>query len=568
MCIKAMEKTLVSLDTETDGLHGELLGISFGREIDGELVCQYLTPKTTNIREKVLELYENHIPIFHNAKYDLQQLKRLGIPLPDEFHDTILIAHLLGTDSMGLKDLAVKVLGVDPDEVKKIGKDFDVNNLSLINDTEEFQQYAVNDASWTYQLFNELYPVLAKDKDLLRAYKFELKLVPVLADMEDRGIEIDVDFLTELKKQVQQEMVDGQTKLYKLAGEVFNLQSPKQLKEVFARKFGVQVPSTNRGTLRSLLRRIKGRKGYDDLQAFINELFEYKKRAKLVSTYMDNIIAMLDEDNRLHGSFNQTGTATGRLSSSAPNMQNMPAHDEWGYRKAFRASKGHKLVVADYSQIELRVLAHFSGDLTMIEAFRSGVDLHSTTAKKLFDLDCPVEEVKEKYPERRSFAKTINFGIVYGMSAKALAEQVGVTEHQAEQFIKNYFYNFFMVKGFIEQTRKFAQYYGYVPTMSGRKRWLDLNDYKWVRQSVNTRIQGSAADIMKKAMIELYRKLQTLGDEAHILLQVHDEIVVEVPENKAEYYKTVILDVLNDIVKLEVPITAEADIGDTWWEAK
>lgn len=558
-----MNKQLIAIDTETDGLDGRLLGVSYYDGINNEYLIYEKDPE--GVLDFVKKAFESNTVIFHNAKYDMKQFERLGLAWPKEYHDTLLLAHLLEFPSLRLKDLAVQVLGVSKEEIQKIGREFDAKSLALTHTQDSFIKYAKNDSKWTYELFESLFAILSKDNKLVKAYEFELELIPVLAAMELRGMKIDVDFLMGLKEQVQKELEMYKGKLFKAVGRVFNPASPKQLLEIYHKELGSKIKSTNVKSLNLVLRGKTNKKAKD----FTKDLLEYRKRAKIVSTYMDNLVAMLDSEGRLHGNFNQTGTNTGRLSSSSPNLQNMPAHDEWGYRKAFIASPGYKLIVIDYSQIELRVLAHFSKDPTMIEAFCSGEDLHSATAKKVFKLDCPVAEIKSKYPDLRQASKKVNFGISYGITAKGLSADLGISEREADKLIKDYFIHFPNVRRFIVAVQQYAKQFGYVRTLSGRKRSLDIRgDRGWMRKAVNTVIQGSAADIVKKAMVKLFKALKEAGNEAHLICQVHDEMMLEVPEDKVNHYFDLMKTIMETVTTLRVPLEVDGNIGNSWYDAK
>ncbi|SMO31750.1 DNA polymerase I [Balnearium lithotrophicum] len=415
---------------------------------------------------------------------------------------------------------------------------------------------------YTFNLFEKLNSEVKK-KGLSEIYKkMELPLSYVLYKMEKRGVLFDVSYLENLGGEIVDETESLKEKIYEEAGEVFNINSPKQLSYVLFEKLKLKPLkktksgySTDVETLTTLA--LEGSR-------IAEYLLEYRKLTKLYGTFVKGILKHVGEDGRVHGKFLQTATATGRLSSVEPNLQNLPAFDEFSkkVRQAVTSSEGYTLVWADYSQIELRILAHLSGDEKLIEAFRTGRDIHTETARYLFGK----EEIGEG--ERR-IAKTVNFGIIYGMSPHGLSERLGIPIKEAEEYIENYFNQFPRVKEYIERTLKEAYEKGYVRTLFGRIRPLpELKDRSYQvrsfgeRAAVNAIIQGTAADIMKLAMVELYRKLEE--EDSYLILQVHDEVVIEVPEEKKDKVVQLVKETMENCINLSVPLTAKVESGKRW----
>jgi len=403
-------------------------------------------------------------------------------------------------------------------------------------------------------------------EDLL--YNIELPLAKVLASMEVIGFAIDKEALTLFGKELDVDIERYQKQIYEHAGKEFNINSPSQLGDVLfvdlelpAKKKTKTGYSTNADVLDSL----RGK------HPIIENILEYRKLTKLKSTYVDGLLKVVHEDGRIHSSFQQTETRTGRISSTEPNLQNIPVRTEIGsnLRKFFGAKTGCKLVDADYSQIELRVLAHISGDQNMSEAFRTGEDIHTQTASQVFDL--PPLFVT---PTMRSRAKAVNFGIVYGISAFSLSQDIGVSVSEADQYIKGYLKTYSGVKKYMEDTVAFGKEHGYVATMWGRRRYLpelassnhNLRSFG-ERVAMNTPIQGSAADIIKIAMVRVYHRLEAEGLQARLILQVHDELIVEAPVDEAEKVQQIVKEEMEHAASLNVPLIADAKVGTTWFDA-
>ncbi len=402
-----------------------------------------------------------------------------------------------------------------------------------------------------------------KRLNLERLYrKVEIPLSYVLYRMEKRGVPFDREYLEAFGREIEESLEKLQEEIYREAGEAFNINSPKQLAYILFEKLGLKPLkktksgySTDVETLTTLA--LEGNR-------IAELLLEFRKLSKLHGTFIKGILKHMDSEGRVHTKFLQTATATGRLSSAEPNLQNLPVSDEFSkrIRQAVRAPEGYTLVWADYSQVELRILAHLSGDEKLVEAYREGKDIHTETAKHLFGTG-EIDETK------RRVAKTVNFGIIYGMSPHGLSDRLGIPVKEAEEYIETYFKQFPKVKEFIEETLKEAYEKGYVRTLFGRIRPLpELRDRNYhvrsfgERAAVNARVQGTAADIMKMAMVELFPKLEKFG--SYLILQVHDEVVVEAPQEKAEEVKRVVKETMEKVVELSVPLTADVESGKRW----
>lgn len=478
----------------------------------------------------------------HNIKDLLRNLLEEGIRGEDFVFDTAIAAYLL----------------------RPTDNSYDLADLS-----RDYLGYFIGDTAAVYQLYAALTNELQKLNMLELFTKIEMPLCPVLADMEHRGFLVDRGALNEFSKELGGWIDKLQMEIYTLAGEEFNINSPKQLGAVLFEKLMLPPPkktktgySTNIDVLQKLI-------GKHDI---IEPIIAYREYTKLKSTYTDGLAKCIAADGRIHTKFQMTVTATGRLSSTEPNLQNIPIRRELGgeIRKMFVAAPGMTLVDADYSQIELRLLAHISGDETMQEAFRTGEDIHAVTASQVFNI--PIGEVT---PLQRSRAKAVNFGIVYGISDFSLAQDIGVTKAEAGQYISSYLEKYHGVRDYMEQIVKKAKADGYVETMFGRRRYLpELKSSNYnlrsfgERVALNMPIQGAAADIMKLAMIHVASALAKDDLEARIVLQIHDELIVEAPESETERVGEILCAQMESVADLSVPLTAEAHSGGTWYDAK
>jgi len=505
--------------------------------------------------------------IGHNIKHDMMVLRNEDISLRGISFDTMIASYLLVTNKANhnLDDLALRYLGykkIAHDKV--VGKDgFDKVRI------EDAARYSCEDVYVTMRLRSVFEPML-KDEGLdALFYNIEMPLIEVLADMEMTGIKIDLPLMRRLSEELEREISSIEDRIYFIAGGRFNIGSPKQLQEILFNKLG--------------LRRIKRTKtGYstdvDVLESLAlehelpREILEHRTLSKLKNTYIDTLPLLINpRTGRLHTSFNQTVTSTGRLSSSDPNLQNIPARGEWGrrIRKAFIADDGHLLLSADYSQIELRILAHLSGDERLIKIFREDGDIHSMTASELFGVS--LEKVT---PDMRRVAKTVNFGIIYGISPYGLSKELGINPDEAKQYIDTYFTRHRGVRSYIDEQINNALRDGYVTTMFNRKRQIPeiKSTNKNTRQlgerlATNTPIQGSAADIIKIAMINIHSRLKKDKLMTRMLIQVHDELLFEVPLDEVDTVMELVKKEMEGVVGLSVPLKVDIGIGENWADA-
>ncbi|MEW6170210.1 MAG: DNA polymerase I, partial [Candidatus Omnitrophota bacterium] len=455
--------------------------------------------------------------------------------------------------------------------INSSGRDFSLstliwNNLGVIKDESKLQSFQ------KANLIFKLKPILEKKLNEMHLsdlfFKLEMPLVSVLADMELNGIKVDVRFLNNLNKKIEERLRDLIKQIYQESKEEFNINSPKQLSVILFEKLKLPVIkktktgfSTDEEVLVTLAKT-------HDLPKLI---LEYRQLAKLKSTYIDGLLPLVDKDNKLHTTFLQTGTETGRLSSSNPNLQNIPIKTDLGreIRRAFIASKDY-ILSSDYSQIELRILAHLSEDKNLIKAFKDNQDVHKTTAASIFGID--EISVTDKM---RETAKRINFGIIYGMSQFGLAKDLDITYEEAQSFIDTYFLRYPKVKDYIEKQIKLARTQGFVTTILNRRRYLPgilskNNSIRMLseRQAVNTSIQGSAADLIKLAMLNVDQELKNKNLHSRMILQVHDELVFDVVKNELDEIKKIVREKMENVIKLEVPVKVKISIGENWLELK
>lgn len=581
---KLKQAKLFALDTETDNLDymaANLVGISFALE-NGEaaylpLQLDYLgAPKTlekTTALTLLKPVLENPAiqKVGQNFKYDLTIFARNGIDVQGVTFDTMLESYVLNsTGRHNMDDLAKRYLGhqtISFEEIAGKGKNqLTFNQIPL----EQAAEYAAEDADVTMKLQQVLWEKLSKEPTLEKLFKeMELPLLGVLSRMERRGVLIDSDALFLQSNEIANRLSELEEQAYVLAGQPFNLASTKQLQEILFDKLGLPViqktpkgaPSTNEEVLEEL--------------AFSHELpkvlVEHRGLSKLKSTYTDKLPQMVNpQTGRVHTSYHQAVTATGRLSSSDPNLQNIPIRNEEGrrIRQAFIARKGFTVVAADYSQIELRIMAHLSQDQGLINAFTQGKDIHRSTAAEIFGI--ALDEVTS---EQRRNAKAINFGLIYGMSAFGLSRQLGIGRADAQSYMDLYFKRYPGVQTFMHDIREKAKAQGYVETLFGRRLYLpDINSSNGMRRkaaervAINAPMQGTAADIIKRAMIQLDQKLQNDPDIA-MIMQVHDELVFEVRSEKVAFYSELIKTKMESAADLVVPLIVEVGQGTNWDEA-
>ena len=581
---------IVAFDCETtslDTLNTQLVGFSLSSQAGkGIYVPLYTSNLFENLdfipQDKALEqiarLFNNPqvTVILHNGKFDYKVLRSNGIKINNnkpscKLVDTMIAEWLLNSDKTGKNSYSLEYLaetklglkGIEYEDLVPKGQTF--ADLPV----EKAYPYAAEDADFTFQLWQKLEPQL-KNQNLYELFtSTEMRLMPLLAEMEIQGIHLDSQTLYDYNKELTIGIEDIQNKIYSTVGHVFNIASPKQLQEVLFTERGLKPTKktkTGYSTDTSVLEELAL---YDPVPKMI---LEYRELAKLQSTYVETLPSMCDKNERIHTGFIQTGTATGRLSCREPNLQNIPVRNEAGrkIRSAFTATPGTILISADYSQIELVVLAHLSQDKNMCNAFISGTDVHKATAALIFGV--PQEEVT---PQMRRTAKTINFGVIYGMSAFRLANDLGISRTQAAEFIENYFKTYSSVNDFINSTIQKTEETGFVQTIFGRKRHIaNINSKNKLeksgaeRMAVNTPVQGSAADIVKKAMLDVSKALEEENTQAKLILQVHDELLVECPDNPQTIEKTIsiIKEKMENAVKLNVPLKVSIEYGKNWGE--
>lgn len=564
-----------AFDTETtslDPLKARLLGIAFSWD-SGHGYYLYL-PSQEQLKKLKLILEDPKIGKYgHNLKYDIEIMAGAGIEVKGLDFDTMIASYLInpGSRAHNLDKVSFTELGVETTPIEKLIGKKGKNQLPLEDvKADQICQYACEDADMAFRLVKKLKPQLAEKSILGLFEKVEMPLIPVLAEMETNGIKVDTKSLGKFGEEVDKKIKHLETNIHKLGKGDFNINSPLQLKEVLFDKLKIEsddIKKTKTGlsTAASELEKMK------NLHPIIPLIIEYRELAKLKSTYIDALPELVNsKTKRVHTSFNQAVTATGRLSSSEPNLQNIPIRTELGekIREAFVAEKGYEFLSIDYSQIELRIVASLARDEKMMRAFRHREDIHTRTAAEVFGLK--PEEVTKR---QRRDAKAVNFGVIYGMGAFGLAQGTGLSRQEARDFIDKYFEIHKGIKKYLEETRDLARGLGYVETLFGRRRYLpDLNANAPMirnaaeRAAVNHPIQGTAADLMKMAMIEVAKTLKKefKPDEIKMLLQVHDSLIFEVKKDKIEAAAKVIKQIMENVVKLRVPIEVDVEIGPNW----
>ena len=576
-----------SFDTETtsvDYMKAELVGLSFavepGKAAYVPLTHDYLGAPEQLDRDWVLAqlkplLEDRELKkLGQNLKYDANVLSRYGIKLHNIAFDTMIESYCLNSiatrhnmDALALKYLGYKTIHFE-DIAGKGSKQLTFNQIDL----EKAGPYAAEDADITLRLHQAIYPKLCKASKQLEVFEdIEMPLLPVIAGMEQHGVLIDCDILDQQSSKIGARLDELEIQAHDLAGKSFNLSSPKQLQEILFNELKIPVikktpkgaPSTAEEVLQEL--------ALDYPLPKI--ILEHRGLSKLKSTYTDKLPLLVHpKTNRVHTSYQQAVTATGRLSSTDPNLQNIPIRSEEGrkIRLAFIAPKDHKIVAIDYSQIELRIMAHLSDDPGLVAAFSEGRDVHKTTAAEVFDVS--LDEVT--IDQRRS-AKAINFGLIYGMSAFGLAKQLNIGRHQAQEYMDKYFERYPNVSTYMEDTRQQAAEQGYVETLFGRRLYLpDIKAKNAMRRkgaeraAINAPMQGTAADIIKKAMLAVASWLEVQNDPRVVMtMQVHDELIFEIHQDIVEETTQKLVELMNDAVELSVPLVAEAGIGDNWEQA-
>ena len=576
-----MEQKQVCFDTETtslDALHADLVGMSFSYK-----AREAFYVALPDDFEQAKCIVEEFIPFFesteiekigHNIKYDIKVLNRYSISVSFPLFDTMVAHYLINPESKQNMDfLAEFYLNYKPVSIETLlgKKGKNQGNMRDLK-PEEISDYACEDADITFQLKQLFEPQIQKEHLKELFYEMEMPLVEVLKDMEEEGIAIDVKALVAYSKQMEITLTELEKNIKELAGVDFNLDSPKQLGDVLfdVLKISSKAKKTKTGqyaTSEDILQK------HEKDHPIIPMILEYRQLRKLKSTYVDPLPTLTDKiDGRIHTNYMQTVTATGRLSSNNPNLQNIPIRTDKGkeIRKAFvPRNSDFILMAADYSQIELRIIAALSGDKNMIEAFTSGQDIHKATAAKVFHV--PLDEVTR---EQRSAAKAVNFGIIYGQSAFGLAQNLNISRTEAKTIIDSYFEQYSTIKSYMDGTVAQAREKGYVETIMQRRRYLpDINSGNAVvrgfaeRNAVNAPIQGSAADIIKMAMVEVYRAMKKQPLKSKMILQVHDELVFDIHRSEMEWMKKLVEDAMEHAVKMVVPMEVELQFGENWLDA-
>ena len=580
LCDFFLTKEILSLDTETTStnpIDAELVGLSFAVE---EHHAYYVPiPPQREEAQKIMEIfrpvYENEeiLKVGQNLKYDLEVLHNYDIELKGKMWDTMIAHYLIqpelrhNMDYMAEIYLHYKTIHID-ELIGPKGK----NQRSMRDlDPQQIYEYAAEDADITLQLKNKLEPELRKYDCENLFYQIEMPLMPVLAEMEMNGVCLDTASLAETSKQLTTRMNEIEQRIYELAGQSFNIASPKQVGEILFDKLKIveKAKKTKTGqyvTSEEVLQQLRNK------HEIVADILEHRGLKKLIGTYIDALPKLINpRTGHIHTSFNQTITATGRLSSSDPNLQNIPIRGEDGkeIRKAFIPEPGCLFFSADYSQIELRVMAHLSGDENMINVFREGKDLHAATAANIYKKD-----ISEVTRDERTKSKRANFGIIYGITVFGLAERLDIPRDEAKMLIDGYFDTFPQVHDYMEKAKEIARQQGYVTTLFGRRRYLpDINSANATvrgfaeRNAINAPIQGTAADIIKIAMIHIFQRFKKEHIKSKMILQVHDELNFSVYLEEKEKVEKIVLEEMQNAFDMKVPLVADSGFGENWLEA-
>lgn len=584
----------LAVDTETTGTdprYASLVGISLSTEQGkgwyipvGHEGRRYQLPLSDVLDKLNPILKDSRITkIAHNAKYDMTVLTRHGFTFNNIDFDTMIAAHLIGEKALGLKELAFKKLGEEMTPISHlIGTGARQISMAKV-DIDKAAEYACADADMTFRL----HPILEKELRTGLVWQLfnrvEMPLVPVLYRMERNGISLDTEFLREMSKQLAQEMASIEGEIYSWVGHKFNINSPQQLGRVLFEELNLppaRKTKSGYSTDVSVLETIR------DAHPVVKYVIDYRQLFKLKSTYVDTLPELVDpETGRIHTNFNQTATATGRLSSSEPNLQNIPVRSDLGgrIRQAFIApDEDHLLLSADYSQIELRIMAHLSQELNLLQAFANDEDIHTTTAAQVFGIDKSAVT-----QDMRRVAKTVNFGVIYGMSGYGLEQVTDLSREQADKFINAYFEKYRAVMDYVNSTKEHAREKGYVQTILGRRRYIpEINSSNYQarqgaeRMAINMPVQGTAADLIKLAMIKVQEEMDARKLRSKMLLQVHDELLFEVPYEEVSTMEELLREVMTQDVRelvqevmpearpLSVPLSVEINTGRNWGEMK
>ncbi|UCH64603.1 MAG: DNA polymerase I [Ignavibacterium sp.] len=584
---KLKKSELFVFDTETDSLDPfelSIVGASFSTK-SGEGIYVAINPGKmfTDGKERISQ--DDFVSIFkpvfeskkikkvcQNGKYDISVMRSIGIKVNNFYFDTMLASYIIDADQKhGMDELSEKYLNYKPISLTELlGQKIDPSKIYDV-DRDELTDYAAEDADITFQLYKKLDKELGKEKLNNIAYDVEFPLVPVLEDMEYEGIKIDKKALDKFSNDLQK-LLDGYTKkIYKAAGEEFNINSTKQLQVILYEKLGLTSGRKTKTGYSTDARALENLKGQHEI---IDYILDYRQAAKLKSTYADALPTLIKpQTGRVHTSFNQTVASTGRLSSLDPNLQNIPIRTEMGkeIRKAFvPRDKDHVLLSADYSQIELRIMASICGDEGLTKAFKKGEDIHRSTAALVFMVD-----PDDVTPDMRRKAKEVNFGILYGIGAFGLKTRLGITQAHAKEIIETYFNTFKRVKEYMDDSVTFAREKGYSETLLGRRRYLrNINNTNhFVRQfeervAINMPIQGSAADMIKLAMIKIHKELEKRKAKTKMVLQVHDELLFDAHKNEVEELTPIIKKLMETALPLKVPVVLDTGVGSNWLDAQ
>ena len=582
---KIINKKFFCIDTETDSLNfmdANLVGISIAIDMGDAIYIplqhtdlsfsQLSIQETLSLLKPILEDASIN-KIGQNIKFDTHIFKNYGIDLNGISDDTMLMSYVIEShQSHGMDKLSKKYLGHDCISYESmVGKG--VNQITFDQvDINNAKNYAAEDADVTLQLFNHLKKLLQEEEKLPFIYnEIEIPAMKALIDIERNGVLIDEKILHQQSHAIGEKLIQLEKKAFDLAGQPFNLSSPKQLQEILFEKLGIKpikktpkgAPSTGEEVLQELA----------ENYPLPKIILEHRGLAKLKSTYTDKLPRMINtKTGRVHTSYNQAVAITGRLASSDPNLQNIPIRTEDGrrVREAFVANTNNKILSADYSQIELRIMAHLSGDEGLIAAFRNNEDIHKATASDIFS--CGLQDVTQ---EQRRYAKVINFGLIYGMGVYGLAKNLNIERSAAQSYIEKYFSKYPKVRNYMEDAKSFAKQYGYVETLFGRRLWTpEINGSNGMRRAaaeraaINGPMQGTAADLIKLAMIKIHDWiLQNKNLKGLMIMQVHDELVFEVPEEEIVIFKKTIKDLMENVAKLNVPLIVDIGEGNNWEQA-
>lgn len=528
--------------------------------------------KLPNIEAVIKSFLQSDTPkITHNVKEIVVYLKKIGIEINGITFDSMLAGYILnsGRDNYDYCEIGEDFLGESyPTDEEILGKGKSRKNISDL-DGEQLTQFCGQYSDILLRAYKPMCQQLEENSQNELYYNIELPLSYVLADMEDAGMAVNRDAIIEYREKLEKQLDTLTKDIYWLAGEEFNINSPKQLSYILFEKLGLKggkKTKTGWSTSADILEKLK------DEDEIVRKVLEYRTYSKLKSTYADGLLAVISDDNKIHSTFNQTITTTGRISSTEPNLQNIPVKIELGreLRKVFIPQKDCVYVDADYSQIELRVMAAMSGDEVLIKAFKENQDIHRLTASQVFGV--PFDEVT---PQQRSNAKAVNFGIIYGIGSYSLSQDIGITKKEADKYIAGYFAKYPKVKGFVDNCVETAREKGYATTIFNRRRYIpEITANNFMQRSfgervaMNMPVQGTAADVIKIAMVKVWEKLKSLGLKSRIVLQVHDELLIETYKDEQEQVEHILQEEMENAVQLSVPLVAEVHSGSNWYEVK